>query len=155
LLLPKTLLEAQQHFFTQSRSIRWATVLLGAFAPSMIGKWLEMLNQVAPGITRAAVIFNPKTAPSGGSFFLEPFEQLAPSFAIAPIAARVENADEIARTIAKLAQEPGGGLVIMPDAFLASARNSGGNSVGSLYSSLRPWPIRAMTNHQVSSKCLS
>jgi hypothetical protein len=39
--------------------------------------------------------------------------------------------------------------------FLASARNSGGNSVGSLYSSLRPWPIRAMTNHQVSSKCLS
>jgi putative ABC transport system substrate-binding protein len=35
----------------------------------MIGKWLEMLKQVAPGITRAAVIFNPKTAPSGGSFF--------------------------------------------------------------------------------------
>jgi len=71
------------------------------FAPSMIGKWLEMLKQVAPGITRAAVIFNPKTAPSGGSFFLEPFEQLPPSFAITPIAARVENADEIASTVAK------------------------------------------------------
>jgi resolvase-like protein len=34
--------------------------------------------------------------------------------------------------------------------FLTSARSSGGTSLGSLYSSLRPWPIRAMTNHQIS-----
>ncbi|MGC2076411.1 MAG: ABC transporter substrate-binding protein [Xanthobacteraceae bacterium] len=92
------------------------------FAPSMIGKWLEMLKQMAPSIARAAVIFNPKTAPSSGSFFLEPFERLAPSFSIVPIAARVENADEIARTVTKLAQEPGTGLVIMPDAFMTVHR---------------------------------
>jgi putative tryptophan/tyrosine transport system substrate-binding protein len=92
------------------------------FAPSMIGKWLEMLKQVAPGIARAAVIFNPKTAPGGGSFFLGPFEQLAPSFAIAPMAARVENADEIASTIAEVARAPGGSLVVMPDAFMTVHR---------------------------------
>jgi putative ABC transport system substrate-binding protein len=55
------------------------------FAPSMVGKWLEMLKQVAPGIARAAVIFNPKTAPGGGSFFLEPFESVARSFAVESI----------------------------------------------------------------------
>jgi ABC transporter substrate binding protein len=47
------------------------------FAPSMIGKWLEMLKQVAPGIRRVAVIFNPNTAPGGGAFFIEPFEEVA------------------------------------------------------------------------------
>jgi ABC-type uncharacterized transport system substrate-binding protein len=92
------------------------------FAPSMIGKWLEMLKQLAPSIARAAVIFNPNTAPGGGSFFLEPFEQLAPSFAIAPAAAPVENADEIASTITELAREPGGSLIVMPDAFMTVQR---------------------------------
>ena len=87
------------------------------FAPSMIGKWLEMLKQVAPGIARAAVIFNPATAPGGGSFFLEPFEAVARSFAVEPIAARVKDADEIASTVAALAREPGGSLIVMPDAF--------------------------------------
>jgi ABC-type uncharacterized transport system substrate-binding protein len=32
------------------------------FEPSLIGKWLEILKEVAPGVTRAAVMFNPKTA---------------------------------------------------------------------------------------------
>jgi putative ABC transport system substrate-binding protein len=92
------------------------------FAPSMIGKWLEMLKQVAPGTKRAAVVFNPKTAPGGGSFFLEPFQQLAPTFAIAPIAARVENADENASTVAEVAREAGGSLIVMPDAFMTVHR---------------------------------
>lgn len=81
-----------------------------------------MLKQVAPSTKRAAVIFNPKTAPGGGSFFLEPFERLAPTFAIAPIAARVENADEIASTVAGVAREPGGSLIVMPDAFMTVHR---------------------------------
>jgi putative tryptophan/tyrosine transport system substrate-binding protein len=87
------------------------------FAPSMIGKWLEMLKQVAPGIARAAVIFNPATAPGGGSFFLEPFEAIARSFAVESVAARVKDADEIARAVAAMAREPGGSLIVMPDAF--------------------------------------
>jgi hypothetical protein len=86
-------------------------------APSMVGKWLEMLKQVTPAITRAAVIFNPQTAPGGGSFFLEPFEAAARSFAVEPIAARSKDADDSARAVAAMAREPGGSLVIMPDAF--------------------------------------
>ena len=47
------------------------------FEPSLIGKWLQILKEVAPGVTRAAVMFNPKTAPDGGAFFLDPFEPIA------------------------------------------------------------------------------
>jgi putative ABC transport system substrate-binding protein len=76
-----------------------------------------MLKQVAPGIARAAVIFNPTTAPGGGSFFLEPFEAVARSFAVEPIAARVKDADEIASAVAAMADEPSGSLIVMPNAF--------------------------------------
>jgi putative tryptophan/tyrosine transport system substrate-binding protein len=87
------------------------------FAPSMVGKWLEMLKLIAPGIARAAVIFNANTAPGRGSFFLEPFEAVTRSFAVEPIAAGVSNAEEISRAVAMMAREPGGSLIIMPDAF--------------------------------------
>ena len=78
------------------------------FEPSLIGKWLEILKEVAPGVTRAAVVFNPKTAPDEGAFFLDPFE---------PIVARVTDANEIESAVAALARKPGGSLIIMPDAF--------------------------------------
>jgi putative ABC transport system substrate-binding protein len=87
------------------------------FEPSMIGKWLEMLKEIAPGITRAAVVFNPKTAPGGGSFFLTPFEEVARSLAVEPIAARCNDPDEIASAAASMARKPGGSLIVMPDAF--------------------------------------
>jgi putative ABC transport system substrate-binding protein len=87
------------------------------FEPSLIGKWLEMLKEVAPGIVRAAVIFNPKTAPGGGSFFLGPFEPVARSLAVEPIAARVNDTTEIESAVAAIGREPGGSLIVMPDAF--------------------------------------
>ena len=49
------------------------------FEPSLTGKWFEILKEVAPGIERVAVIFNPKTAPGGGSFFLSAFDPIARS----------------------------------------------------------------------------
>jgi putative tryptophan/tyrosine transport system substrate-binding protein len=52
------------------------------FEPSLIGKWLEILKEVAPGVTRAAVVFNPKTAPDEGAFFLDPFEPIARSLGV-------------------------------------------------------------------------
>ena len=87
------------------------------FEPSLIGKWLEMLKEVAPGIVRAAVIFNPKTAPGEGSFFMGPFEPIARSLAVEPIAARVNDAAEIESAVAAIGREPGGSLIVMPDAF--------------------------------------
>jgi putative tryptophan/tyrosine transport system substrate-binding protein len=87
------------------------------FEPSLIGKWLEILKEVAPGVTRAAVMFNPKTAPDQGAFFLDPFEPLARSLGVEPIIARVTDASEIESAVAALARKPGGSLIIMPDAF--------------------------------------
>ncbi|HEU0156181.1 MAG TPA: ABC transporter substrate-binding protein [Stellaceae bacterium] len=87
------------------------------FEPSLMGKWLEMLKEIAPGVRRAAVLFNPKTAPGGGAFFLGPFEPLARSFAVEPIAASVADAAGIAVVFASVGREPGGSVIVMPDAF--------------------------------------
>jgi len=87
------------------------------FEPTLTGKWIELLKEIAPGTVRVGVLFNPKTAPDGGAFFLGPFESLARSFAIEPIAARVIDETEIEGALASIGREPGGGLIVMPDAF--------------------------------------
>jgi putative ABC transport system substrate-binding protein len=87
------------------------------FEPSLTGKWLELLKEITPGTVRVAVIFNPMTAPGGGSFFLGPFEQVARSFAVEPIAAPVADAAQIESALAAIWREAGGGLIVMPDAF--------------------------------------
>src|SRR5262249_47715817 len=83
------------------------------FEPSLIGKWLELLKEIAPGIVRAGVIFNPKTAPGEGSFFMTPFEPLAR----APAAIRVSNPAGIEPAVTAIARAPGSSLIVMPDAF--------------------------------------
>jgi putative ABC transport system substrate-binding protein len=81
------------------------------------GKWVELLKEIAPDVTRAAVVFNPQTAPSGGSFYMQSIERASHSLAISPIAAPVFNADDIESAMASIARERGGGLVVTPDAF--------------------------------------
>ena len=49
---------------------------------AMGGKWLELLKEVAPRLRRAAIMFNPDTAPGGGSYYLGPFEAAARSLAV-------------------------------------------------------------------------
>lgn len=87
------------------------------FEPSLTGKWLEILKEIAPKTVRAAVIFNPETAPGGGAFFLERFEQLARSISVEPIAAPAHDPAGIEDALRSLAHEPGGGFIVMPDAF--------------------------------------
>jgi putative tryptophan/tyrosine transport system substrate-binding protein len=87
------------------------------FEPSLIGKWLQILKEVAPSVTRAAVMFNPKTAPDEGAFFLDPFEPIARSLMVEPMIARVTDANEIESAVGALARKPNGSLIIMPDAF--------------------------------------
>ena len=50
---------------------------------AMGGKWLELLTEIAPGVKRVAVMFNPDTAPCGGSYYLPSFEAAARSFKVA------------------------------------------------------------------------
>jgi putative tryptophan/tyrosine transport system substrate-binding protein len=88
----------------------------------MAGKWLELLLELAPGIKRVAIMFNPDTAVGGGSYFLTAFEAAARSFKVAPIAAAVHSDAEIETIMGSLGREPGGGLVITSDAVTRSHR---------------------------------
>src|SRR5262245_43899532 len=73
------------------------------FEPSIAGKWLELLKEIAPRMTRVTVMFNPATAPGGGSYFLRLVEAAAPSFAVKVSAAPVHNVAEIERVVAAVA----------------------------------------------------
>jgi putative tryptophan/tyrosine transport system substrate-binding protein len=72
----------------------------------MAGKWLELLKEAAPSVRRAAIMFNPDTAPGGGSYFLGPFEAAARSFSMEAIRAPVRSEAEIETVISGLAREP-------------------------------------------------
>jgi putative ABC transport system substrate-binding protein len=86
------------------------------FDPTMGTKWLELLKEIAPGITRVAVIFNPNTAPFVASF-LHSIESAAPAFAVSVAAAPVHDAPEIERAISLAGDEPNGALIMASDHF--------------------------------------
>jgi putative ABC transport system substrate-binding protein len=85
---------------------------------AMAGKSLQLLTEIAPGVKRAAIMFNPDTAPGGGSYFLPSFESASQSLKVAPIVAPVHSDAEIETVITSLGRESGGCLVIQPDAFM-------------------------------------
>src|SRR5271169_3858419 len=62
---------------------------------AMGGKWLELLTEIAPGIKRAAIMYNPDTAPYGRSYFLPAFEAAARLLKVEPIAATVHGDSDI------------------------------------------------------------
>ncbi|MGC2202857.1 MAG: ABC transporter substrate-binding protein, partial [Stellaceae bacterium] len=89
-------------------------------APIM-GKWLQLLKEVAPSITHVTVIFNPDTAfapPSNREI-----EATAPSFGMTVTLAPVHDDAEIEEAIAAQAHEPGGGLISLPDSFNTTHRD--------------------------------
>jgi putative ABC transport system substrate-binding protein len=55
------------------------------FEPSLVGKWLELLSEIAPGLKRAAIMFNPDTAGAGVLAFMPSFETAARSLKVEPI----------------------------------------------------------------------
>src|SRR5215469_11345301 len=81
------------------------------------GKLLELLTEIAPTVKRAAIMFNPDTAPGRGSYYLPSFETAARSFRLEATAAPVRTDAEIQATVAMLGREEGSGLVAMPDGF--------------------------------------
>jgi putative tryptophan/tyrosine transport system substrate-binding protein len=86
---------------------------------SLRGKWLELLSEIAPGLKRAAFMFNPDTNLTSTWM---PFETAARSLKVAPIIAPVHSDVEIEAAIIALGREPGGGLVVMPDIFMTQHR---------------------------------
>ena len=87
---------------------------------SLGGKWLELLSEIAPGLKRAAIMFNPDFPPA--SAYLTSVESAARSLKVEPIVSPVHNDAEIEAAIIAVEREPGGGLVVMPDAFTVAHR---------------------------------
>jgi putative ABC transport system substrate-binding protein len=85
------------------------------FDPTLAGKWLQLLSEIAPGLKRAAIMFNPDTATA--SAYMPSFETSARALNVVPITAPVHSDVEIETAIIALGREPGGGLVLMPGAF--------------------------------------
>ena len=89
--------------------------------PTMAGKWLELLKEIAPRVERIAFLFNPATAPYA-EYYLGPFKTAAASLRVQAVAVPVYDASTLESAIAALAREPNGGLVLMPDTFLLNHR---------------------------------
>lgn len=86
------------------------------YDPAIGGKWLELLKEAAPTVTRAAIVFNPETAPYT-ELYVRAMEAVAQSIRTKVISAPLHSESEIEATFAKHAQEQGGGLIVMTDAF--------------------------------------
>jgi putative ABC transport system substrate-binding protein len=87
---------------------------------SMGGKWLELLSEVAPGLKRTTIMFNPDTVPASAQ--IPSLETTARSLKLVPSIARVHSDLEIEAAMTALGGEPRGGLVVMPDTFMNARR---------------------------------
>ena len=89
--------------------------------PTLAGKWLELLKEIAPRVNRVAFLFNPTTAPYA-EYYLNPFKAAAASFAVEAIAAPVRDISALESVIAAQAREPSSGLLVIPDTFTIAYR---------------------------------
>jgi putative ABC transport system substrate-binding protein len=90
------------------------------FEFGMNGKWLELLKEIAPGVTRAAVIRNPMTPAGSGQ--LGAIQAVAPSFRVEISPIDVRDTSEIEHAIAAFAREPNGGLIVLSTSLAVAHR---------------------------------
>jgi putative tryptophan/tyrosine transport system substrate-binding protein len=89
---------------------------------SLSGKWIEMLKEIVPRVTRAALLFNPDTAPYI-AFYRQPFDAAARANGIEPIATPVHDAADVERVFESLGGRTDTGLVLPPDVFTTTKAN--------------------------------
>jgi putative tryptophan/tyrosine transport system substrate-binding protein len=87
------------------------------FEPTMASKWLSLLKEVVPHLTRAAYLFNPATAPYL-NYYLTPLKAAAATFGLELIAAPVHDTSEFESVFASQARASNSGLIVLPDGFL-------------------------------------
>jgi putative ABC transport system substrate-binding protein len=90
------------------------------FETTLAGKWLELLSEIAPGLKRAAIMFNPDI--TAALVYMSSLETAARSLKVVPIITPVHSDGEIETAITALGREPGGGLFVMPDGFTLTHR---------------------------------
>jgi len=96
--------------------------------PEMGAKWVELLKEIAPKVRRITAVYNPQSAPFA-RMFLPSIENVRASFSVALTVTHVQNEDDIGRAITVAAMEQNGGLLFLPDSFLASRREMIANLV--------------------------
>src|SRR5262245_2618056 len=91
------------------------------FEYSLSGKWLELLKQIAPGVTRAAVLWDPAITAGIGQFAI--IQSVAPSVGVEVSPINVRDASEIERAVTAFAQSSNGGLIVTASALSVVHRN--------------------------------
>jgi putative ABC transport system substrate-binding protein len=92
-----------------------------AFEFSMGGKWLGLLKEIAPSVKRVGIVFNPETAPYAYRY-LPLLEDAARSLSLSITATPIRDAEQLKRAVGELGDEPGGGLIVIPDTFTIAHR---------------------------------
>jgi putative ABC transport system substrate-binding protein len=80
------------------------------FEYTLSAKWLELLKEIAPGVTRAAVLWDPAIAPGIGQFAV--VQAVAPIVGVEVTPINVRDGTEIERAVAEFARFPNGGLIV-------------------------------------------
>ena len=80
------------------------------------GKWLDLLKEIAPNLTRIGVMFNPDTSPQS-KFFMRSIEAAAPSHGVQAAVVPVRSTADIEPAFERFAYAPNGGLILTTDTF--------------------------------------
>jgi ABC-type uncharacterized transport system substrate-binding protein len=85
---------------------------------AITAKMLELLKEITPALKRVAMLFNPDSAPGGGTYYSRDFDAAVRSSKLELVSGRAYSDAEIEAVMTSLAKEPNGGLVVMPDFFM-------------------------------------
>jgi putative tryptophan/tyrosine transport system substrate-binding protein len=107
--------------------------------PSIATKWVELLKEIAPKVSRVGILFNPKQAVGAGMYFAKPVERLAASLGVKVIELPVQTPADLEQAIEAFAREPGAGLITPRDATILPHRDV----------------ILALTARHLHTRCLS
>src|SRR5215469_6854185 len=91
------------------------------YEASLGGKWLELLKETVPSVSRVVVIFNPATAPFA-EYHLKSLNNAAPSFGVEARVAHVSDVSELETVVASQAREPNSGLIVLNEDFMIAHR---------------------------------
>ena len=89
--------------------------------PSVGSKWLQLLKEIAPGVTRVAVVFNPESLAGNG--FLGALEAAAERFGVKVSILPIHDPAELLAAIETFSRQPNGGLIQVPDGFSPAHRS--------------------------------
>ena len=87
------------------------------YEPSLAGKWLSVLRELSPSLSRIALLVNPATAVLRGTFYNKALSDAAASLGIESEIMNVSSSEDIETGIASLARQGVSGLIVAPDTF--------------------------------------